>query len=101
MLNSNAIQVCYNDLYVALREYIWDISIVEKIADLEIAAYQKFPDVEVVKRKLNYLKYAVYNTIRDDEELSDAFEKFEELLDSKDALDLYSNIDKPQEVISL
>lgn len=101
MLNTNEIQMKYNDLYCTLREYIWDIKIVEYIAELEIAAYEKFPDIEDVKRKLQTLKYRIRSTILEDEEMQEAFDAFEDCLNSKDSESLYSPIEKPQEVIAL
>ena len=100
MLNSSELQMHYNDLYCALREYIWDIQIVTYIADLEVATYEKFPDVADIKRKLMFLKSRISSSVREDEKRQKAFEKFEDCVNS-DNIELYSRIEKPQEVISL
>ena len=74
--------------------------IVTYIADLEVATYEKFPDVADIKRKLMFLKSRISSTIREDENLQKAFEKFEDCINS-DNIELYSKIEKPHEVISL
>lgn len=71
----------YNNLYILLREYIWDFNIVCKIADLEISCYQTCPDIPIIKEQLSKLKYAISNTVRDNEDLQEEFDIFEDLLD--------------------
>ena len=94
---TNKFQLAYNDLYVAMRRYIWDYDVVEALANLEVAAYRMFPDVREVHDALTELKYLVSYYELDDEELTAAFDAFEELDPKQD--ELYANIISFQEVL--
>lgn len=81
MINSADIQVCYNNLYKNVRNYIWGIGTVEKLADLEVAAYERCPDVPKVRTKLNLLDQDIREVYNDDPDLKKSVEAFREVLD--------------------
>ena len=49
MLNSSELQQSYIKLYKALRNYIWPYNKVELLGFLEVAVYDRFPDIDKVK----------------------------------------------------
>lgn len=95
MISAKELQNKYNKLYVSLREYIWPLKIVENIADLEVAVYRTFPDIDEVRTCYNVLKMNALRLVKDDEELEGKFEDFREILDSSD--NLYSKINTRRE----
>ena len=50
MITTNDLQRLYVDMYKQIREYLWPFRIVEALADLEIACYKAFPDIDEVKK---------------------------------------------------
>lgn len=96
MISSNDIQVAYVNLYKQLRKYIWDYDIVEKLADLEILVYNRFPDMDSVKRKFEAFKLDLREVASDDEELSKAIEAFESAISTSETM--YAKLDKLNEV---
>ena len=82
MIASEDIRQAYQDLYVCMRNYIWAFSIVESLADLEVAAFQAVPNLEDVKYKLRVLRMQVNGVDKKDEDFCKAFDAFEELLNS-------------------
>ncbi len=91
MITAVALQNAYNDLYVAMRNYIWDFDTVEALADLEIGVYQTFPDIDNVKKKLNALKRLVSFTYvyREDEKIQSAFDEIESQIEDTE---IYANL---------
>lgn len=87
----------YIKLYKVLRNYIWDYSVVELIAGLEVACCQAFPQIAEVRRLLDALKQAIRDVTAQDEELQVAFEQFEQLLNSSD--DVYMKLSSVREVV--
>ena len=49
-------QNAYVDLYRLMRNYIWDLDVVEMLADVEVATYDAFIDLE----KLNKMYQKLY-----------------------------------------
>ena len=86
MISAKQIQTYYNRLYKCLRVYIWPGNVVSEIADLEVACYQVFPNLQVVRHAFNKLRVSVFRYIKDDEDLIQAFDDFQELLDSSSEL---------------
>ena len=71
VITSSDIQVKYQKLYRFLMQYLWQYNVVEDLANLEIACYQRFPDKEEMLRclkKLNNGIKSTYNELSDDEE---------------------------------
>ena len=100
MTNTSELQQAYIDLYVQLMRYIWDYSSVQIIARLEIATYKRFPDIDEVKRYLNLLRISARTVTRDDEDVMNAFDDFQNVLDSiDDNSAMYAKLDEVEEVI--
>ena len=55
MIAAAILQSAYNDLYTKLRNYIWEYDTVVKIADLEVATYMAFPDIDNIRRAFSKL----------------------------------------------
>ena len=100
MIAAAIIQNAYNDLYKQLRNYIWEYDTVVKIADLEVAAYMAFPDINKVRWAYNQLASDVSTSDiwADDEDLQKAFDNFEEKLDGADTI--YYGLFVPEEVVN-
>ena len=81
LISSYEFQNDYVNLYKTLREYILDFKTVCAIADLEISCYESCPNVQNIKLRLQDLKREVSKTLQDDEEMQEAFEQFEDLLE--------------------
>ena len=84
MINVSELQLSYNELYEALREYVWSYPTIEALAELEISVYCKCPDLEVIKRNLYMLDQRIRQVKFDDEDIKRAFDKFSDLLNSSD-----------------
>lgn len=97
MINYADIQNAYNDLYVEVRKYIWSFPAVEALADLEIACYQTCPDINNIKQALNRFRQYALEVMYDDEDMTETFDDFAELLDSDDTT--YAKLNKVQEVL--
>ncbi len=96
MTATSEYMLLYNDLYVKMRRYIWDIDVIEALADVEIECYKKFPDLRELENKVSNLRYLVSETDVDDEELFEAFDAFNDYYGEQD--DLYSKIETFREV---
>ena len=100
MLNSKILQSAYIDLYTELRKYIWDFKTVEKIAELETATYQTFPDIDDVRNKFNSLELDIRSSaidLNEDIDLQQALQEFSEVLN--DDSDIYAKLTQVREVI--
>lgn len=91
------IQQAYNDLYVQLRKFIWDIGVISQIVDIELNAYSAFPDIELLKNQLSKLRTMIYHVYVKDEDLQNVFENFTELLDEGN--NVYVKLYKTEEVV--
>ena len=80
MVNSADIQLAYNYLYECLRNYIWDFRTVQDIAQLEVATYQRIPDLNEVKRYLDRVSVATREIAMEDENLDTALKGFYDAL---------------------
>lgn len=98
MIAAAILQNAYNDLYIKLRNYIWDYETVVKIAELEVATYMAFPDIENIRYAFSRLKNDVRDSdiYPDDEELQQALDAFEEKLEGADQL--FYELVVPEEV---
>jgi len=93
MISAQIFRNLYVDLYKELRKYLWDIDAVTLIVDLETETHKAFPDVIQLNSILGRLKRQTISTSLEDEELSDAFDSFEEAL--KDVDDFVTLIKYP------
>ena len=97
MISSTRIQQCYNDLYKCLRNYLWEYRAVREICDLELACYQALPNLDDIKYALRRVKQSVINVIRDDEDLKESLEDFENFIN--DETDVYARINVMEEIV--
>ena len=67
MVNSNNIYNSYINLYKNLRNYIWSINTVKKIAELEVECCTRIQNIEQVKKCLDSLCKDI--KVIDDEDL--------------------------------
>lgn len=80
MTCSEDIQVLYADLFQKMRNYIWDLDVVELLADVEVDTFDAFIDFEKLNKDYNKL-YSIISTIAKNEgdvdmqEAADAFKK--------------------------
>lgn len=98
MIAAAILQNAYNDLYIKLRNYIWEYETVVKIAELEVATYMAFPDIEDIRYAFSRLKSDVRDSdiYADDEELQQSLDDFEEKLEGADQL--FYELMAPEEV---
>lgn len=81
----------YVKFYTAMREYVWPFDTVQDLAELEISIYNRFPDTEDIKKRLNLLYMDIRDTLKEDEDLQKTYNKLKESLDSSTIYaDLYS-----------
>ena len=97
MFNNMDIQNAYITLYRELRRYIWGFDVVDAIAELEIASYRTCPDIDEVRGKYNQLEYLVKFTAQDDEELREALDDFNDVINSGETT--YAMLRRVNEVI--
>ncbi len=95
MTSSTDIQAAYNELYVAMRQYIWDFRIVELLADLEIACYQACLNIDKVRQCFDSLECSVRHVASADSEFKQSFEDFRDVIE--DVSDIYKPIFKVRE----
>ena len=98
MINSSILQNDYIELYKMVRKYIWSIEAVEALAAVEVETYKSFPDVDTLRNLLDNLRMYMKDTMSEDEELNDAFNKFYEELDDVSSDNVYSNLKGFKEV---
>lgn len=98
MIAAAILQSAYNDLYKQLRNYIWDYETVVKIANLEVASYMAFPDINNVRYAFDKLRSDVEHSDiwSDDKELQKAVDRFEDKLDGADQI--FYGLFPPKEV---
>lgn len=98
MIAAAILQSAYNDLYTKLRNYIWEYDTVVKIADLEVATYMAFPDIDDIRRAFDRLRIDIKDSdiYSDDEELQQALDDFEDKLEGADQV--FYRLDVPEEV---
>lgn len=99
MIAAAIIQSAYNDLYKQLRNYIWEYETVVKIANLEVASYMAFPDIDDIRRAYSELKSDVVSSDiwSDDKELQKSMDRFEEKLDGADQI--FYGLSVPKEIV--
>lgn len=98
MVNSAALQLAYNDLYIQFRKYLWDIPVVQDLVQLEVDTYERIPDVSSVKYDLDRLKLSILNECDLDDSFYSAFQKFYDVLDGSSQS--YAKLYVVDEVIS-
>lgn len=89
VITSSDIQVCYEQLYEFLMDFLWEFQVVQALANLEIAVFKRFPDKDEMLRCLRDLKVNIsqtYNELNKDDkpEFKEAFDKLEEAINDFD-----------------
>ncbi len=96
MITTNDLQRCYIELYKRLRDYLWPFSVVEIIANLEIAVFCSFPDLSEVNSKFNRLCLEIRECAKEDQEMQDAIDSMRKLLSNES--EVYCKIKNVNEV---
>lgn len=86
----------YVKLYECVRRYIWPYDTVEDLAELEIAIYNRFPNIEDVRKKFETFYRDIQLECKADKELQGQVDAFRKVLDSEDIV--YSKLYKVEEV---
>ena len=98
MISSVRIQDKYNRLYKCLREYLWDWSSIECIADFETACYQAVPDLATIKSRFGSICSICGQLRRENEELDKELNAMASLLNDGDSV--YKKIEVCREVVN-
>lgn len=96
MITSKEFQNPYIELYKAMREYIWEYKTVEYLAELEIAIFNAFPDIQEIRNAFNRLYLDIRDVLDEDEEFKQAVEEFKKVIEEDHQI--YVKIDKVSEV---
>ena len=98
MKSSKMLQSKYVNLYQALRNYIWNIDMIDAVADLETSVYAAFPNVDDIQRNIQKVESYARDILFDDEEMQACFAAFKEMIpDSSE--DVYCKLAQVKEVI--
>ena len=101
MTCSIELQNAYVDLYGYMRNYIWDLDVVEMLADVEVDTYDAFINIEKLDRDFQRLYDEIEDAAKenDDKELLDSADAFKKLIDdAKESSSAYLDLYKVQEV---
>ena len=96
-VSATDIQKSYRDLYKEVRNYIWPFDTIEKLVDLELAAYKAIPDIFEVQNALSRFRGVVYDVARDDLDLMKKLDAFQDLI--RDATSVYAKLNQVNEVV--
>lgn len=80
----------YVKFYTEVKNYIWPFDAVKDLAELEVAIFDRFPDMHNVRNLFNRFRSDIYNEIYEYEELKEAVDKFQEFIEKDD--DIYSQL---------
>lgn len=97
MIGNKELQAKYNDMYIELRNYIWDFNTVEHLADVEIEVYTIFPDMLKLRNKFNSLFNDMREVYLEDEDLRKAVDAFKNFIETDE--DSWARIEQVREVI--
>lgn len=81
MTSNIELQQAYIKLYTFLRQYIWDFSVVEIIADLEVATFTRFPDKGKLQSLIRKLETEIRDLLKgdDNEDFNKAWQRFKDI----------------------
>ena len=102
MVSATKFQNAYKDLYEQLYKFLWDFKTVELIANLEIAVFQVFPEMQAIEKAYaELLRDVKRSNAWDEEEFQLAFDAFDESLHEETVSDsdIYSELISFDEVI--
>ena len=80
----------YVKLYSEVKNYIWPFDTVQDLAELEVAVFDRFPDMNKVRNLFNKFRTDIYREIHDYDELKEAVDDFQEFIESED--EIYSQL---------
>ena len=83
MISYADIRNAYIDLYREMRRYIWDFRIVEQLVEVEIDSFQTCVDMDKLREDLRILRQHINEVISDDEDLKDAIDAFQDIVDNE------------------
>lgn len=83
MVSYADIRNAYIDLYREMRRYIWDFRIVEQLVEVEIDSFQTCVDMDKLREDLRILRQHINEVISDDEDLKDAIDAFQDIVDNE------------------
>ena len=96
--SSTYFRVAYEKFYSDMRQYLWDLTTLEILADIEVLTYESFIDIEKLRNKMKMLYQCIHDIMKDDEYLEESYNNFNELIeDSKDS-DMYFKLYQVEEV---
>lgn len=108
IITSADLQVKYEHLYKFLMQFLWEFSVVQDLANLELAIFKRFPDKDEMQNCLRVLKRSISATYTemeadDDSEFKDTVEDLEKSIEDYEdpGCELYSVeevIDDPTDV---
>lgn len=104
MMSSVDLQAGYVSLYADMRNYIWDLDVVEMLADVEVDVYDAFVDAEKLKR--DYAKlYSVVSSeaaANKDESMQESADVFKQLIEDMASREqtAYLDLYQVQETVS-
>lgn len=76
----NDARLLYERFYKQMRKYIWDVSTVIKLAQLEVSLYQAFPKSEDCRKYLDDLYKDIKPVMKDDDYLSKAYDNLKDYI---------------------
>ena len=79
MITSAQLQNAYIRMYKHMRDYIWPFYTIQLLADLEVAIFSAFPDMETVRRLVNSLYTEIRPILQEDEEFNRKFTELKDL----------------------
>ena len=86
----------YVKLYECVRQYIWPVETVQDLAELEVATYKRFPEIEEIRKKFDVFYRDIQLECLEDEDLNREVKAFKDLIESDDKI--YSKLIKVNEV---
>lgn len=108
VITSSDLQVKYERLYKFLMGFLWEFSVVQDLANLEISIFKRFPDKDEMLKCLKELDFDISHTYNelaedDDTEFKDAFEDLQAAIEEFEnpGCELYSVeevVDDPDDV---
>lgn len=97
MISCSELQTAYNDFYACMREYVWDMDVVEILAELEVECYDAFPDREKLLQTAEKLERELFRDFKEDEELKTSFDALKKIIE--DDASIYVPLFKVNEVL--
>ena len=97
MISAAQVHSAYVDMYSYLRNYIWAFDTVEALAELEVAAYSRFPDFKEMQNKFNIVYRDIRDVCEEDEDLKQAVEAFKDIIEQDS--EYYAKLEQVKEVI--